>query len=334
MSDDCAYRVETTSRLAQWRIDALSSYSYRRSDLFKIGLWNWYLAIEKSKQLYVKLYPENSSLTRENPPIASFNIKVVFPLTPNRQTLIHPAISDKRLRNNNDFVWAIDTLLTGRFIIDLEFLDLKILTPSGDKTTSIWTDQQANKNRGAATLNSFSRMLTEGVHTDIRINVTDNLIDRSIGAHRAVLATRSPVFRSMFSHDLKEKELSIIDISDMSFAACQAFLNYIYGNFRSDEFLVHRVALLRAADKYDISDLKEVCEESLADDIDTGNVLERLQVAHLHHLPKLKSSCLIYLVKFGKLYEITEDINVFMQNGDRELIVEVFKEVLAAWNGL
>lgn len=40
------------------------------------------------------------------------------------------AISDKQLRNNNDFVWAIDTLLTGRFIIDLEFLDLKILTPS------------------------------------------------------------------------------------------------------------------------------------------------------------------------------------------------------------
>lgn len=204
----------------------------------------------------------------------------------------------------------------------------------GDEPSSIWNDQQANKNRGAATLNSFSRMLTEGVHTDIRINVADKLSDGSIGAHRAVLATRSPVFRSMFSHDLKEKELSIIDISDMSFAACQAFLNYIYGNFRSDEFLIHRVALLRAADKYDISDLKEVCEESLADDIDTSNVLERLQVAHLHHLPKLKSSCLRYLVKFGKIYEITEDINVFMQNADRELMVEVFKEVLAAWNGL
>lgn len=54
---------------------------------------NRYLAIEKSKQLYVKLYPENSSLTRENPPIASFNIKIVFPLTPNRQTLIHPGLN-------------------------------------------------------------------------------------------------------------------------------------------------------------------------------------------------------------------------------------------------
>ncbi|XP_042407966.1 BTB/POZ domain-containing protein At1g55760-like isoform X1 [Zingiber officinale] len=332
---DRAYRVESTTRLAQWRIDSLSTFSYRRSDLFKLGLWNWYLAVEKSKQLYVKLYPEDSSFTRENPPIASFNIKIVFPSVPNRQTFIHPGISDKQLKNNDDFVWVIDMLQTGRFIIDVEFLDLKIVAPSGGDPTSIWTGHQADKHRGAATtLDSFRRMLIHGVHTDIRINVTDNLADGSIGAHRAVLATRSPVFRSMFAHDLKEKGLSTIDIFDMPFAACQAFVNYIYGNFQSDEFLVNRIALLRAADKYDVSDLKELCEESLADDIDASNVLERLQVAHLHHLPRLKSSCLRYLVNFGKIYEITEDINVFMQNADRELIAEVFKEVLAAWNGL
>lgn len=39
---DRAYRVESTTRLAQWRIDSLSTFSYRRSDLFKLGLWNWY----------------------------------------------------------------------------------------------------------------------------------------------------------------------------------------------------------------------------------------------------------------------------------------------------
>lgn len=204
----------------------------------------------------------------------------------------------------------------------------------GGEPTSIWTGHQADKHRGTATLDSFRRMLIEGVHTDIRINVTDNLTEGSIGAHRAVLAARSPVFRSMFAHDLKEKELSTINIFDMSFTACQAFVNYIYGNFQCDEFLVHRIALLRAADKYDVSDLKELCEESLADDIDANNVLERLQVAHLHQLPRLKSSCLRYLVNFGKIYEITEDMNIFMQNADRELITEVFEEVLAVWNGL
>jgi len=40
---DSAYRVETTSRLAQWRIDNVSSCTYRRSDSFHMGFWNWYV---------------------------------------------------------------------------------------------------------------------------------------------------------------------------------------------------------------------------------------------------------------------------------------------------
>ncbi|XP_074587426.1 BTB/POZ domain-containing protein At1g55760-like [Curcuma longa] len=323
-------RVETTPRLAQWRIDSLSPFSYRKSDPFKIGLWNWYLAVGKNKQLFVKLYPEGSSLTREKPPIASLTIKIVSLSAPNRSILIHPGISDKLLKSSDDCVWSVDTLFTGRFIIDVEFLDLKIVPPSGGEPASIWTSYQVAKHTEAVALNSLGRMLTEGIHTDITINVADS----SIGAHRAILATRSPVFHSMFYHDLREKELSTINISDMSFDACRAFLNYIYGNFQAEEFMIHRIALLKAADKYDIPDLKEACHESLVEDIDTRNVLERFQVAHLHQLPKLKSSCIRYLVNFGKIYEILKDFNDFMQSADRELIAELFQEVLAAWKGL
>lgn len=172
-------------------------------------------------------------------------------------------------------------------------------------------------------------MLSENIHTDIIINASDG----SIGAHRAVLASISPVFRSMFSHDLKEKELSTVNISDMSIEACQAFLNYIYGNIQHDEFLIHRLPLLRAADKYDIEDLKEACHESLLEDIDTKNVLERLQNASLYQLSKLKTACLRYLVKFGKIFDIRDDFNAFLQCADRDLIAEVFHEVLTAWKG-
>jgi speckle-type POZ protein len=34
-------RVDTISRLAQWRIDTFGPCSYRRSDPFKLGIWNW-----------------------------------------------------------------------------------------------------------------------------------------------------------------------------------------------------------------------------------------------------------------------------------------------------
>ncbi|RWW28634.1 hypothetical protein GW17_00006876 [Ensete ventricosum] len=316
------------------------------------------LAVEKSKQLCVKLFPEVSSLTREQPPIASFVIKVVSPFAPNRKTLIHPGIYDRQLKNSDDFVWAIDTLLPGRFIIDVEFVDLKIVPSSvctrislmnslifrflsvvfgfshvlrlqGGEPSSIWGSYQVAKLSAATALTTLGRMLTDGIHTDITINARGG----SIGSHRAVLAARSPVFRSMFSHDLKEKELSAVDICDMSLEACRAFLDFIYGNFQADEFLGHRLALLRAADKYDLSDLKEACHESLLEDIDANNVLERLQTAHLHHLPELKTSCMRYLVAFGKMYELGEDLSVFLQTADRELIAEIFQAVLAAWKG-
>ncbi|KAK4386872.1 BTB/POZ domain-containing protein [Sesamum angolense] len=325
---ESAYRVETTSRLAQWRIENLASCTYRKSDPFKIGKWNWHLSVEKNRTLFIKLFPEISNLTRENPPIASFIIRVVSSVG-DRKCLVHPEITDKQLKSNEDFIWSIEVTLTGKFIIDVEFLDLKIASPDGSGPCSIWAEGFPKAQSNETALSSLGRMLSESIHTDIVINASDG----TITAHRAVLASRSPVFRSMFSHDLKEKEMSAINISDMSIEACQAFLNYIYGNIRNEEFLAHRLALLRAADKYDISDLKEACHESLLEDIDTKNVLERLQNASLYQLPKLKSSCMRYLVKFGKIYDIRDDFNSFLQCADRELIAEVLNEILAAWKG-
>lgn len=325
---DNAYRVDTTSRLAQWRIDNLASCTYRKSDPFKIGKWNWRLVLEKNRGLFIKLYPEISSLTKDSPPIASFIIKVVSSLG-GRKALVHPEIKDKQLKSSEDFVWALEVPLTGKFIIDLEFLDLKTASPNGGESCSVWTEGFTQKNLGATALSSLGRMLSENIHTDIIINAADG----SIGAHRAVLAARSPVFRSMFSHDLKEKEMSVINISDMSIEACQVFLSYIYGNIVDQDFLTHRLDLLRAADKYDVTDLKEACHESLLEDIDTHNVLERLQNASLYRLLKLKICCMEYLVRFGKIFDILDEFDAFIQTADKELIGDVFHEVLTVWKG-
>ncbi|XP_076913005.1 BTB/POZ domain-containing protein At1g55760-like [Bidens hawaiensis] len=325
---DNAYRVDTTSRLAQWRIDNLASCTYRKSDPFKIGKWNWRLVIEKNCNLFIKLYPEITSSIKDGPPIASFIIRVVS-LFGGRKALVHPEIRDKQLKNSEDFVWALEVPHTGKFIIDLEFLDLKTASANGGESCSVWTERFTQNDLRSTAISSLGRMLSESIHTDIIINASDG----SIGAHRAVLAARSPVFMSMFSHDLKEKEMSIINITDMSIDACQVFLSYIYGNIIDQDFLDHRLDLLRAADKYDVMDLKDACHESLLQDIDTSNVLERLQSASLYHLPKLKICCMQYLVKFGKIYDILEEFNKFIQSADMELVAEVFNEVLSVWKG-
>ena len=140
-------------------------------------------------------------------------------------------------------------------------------------------------------------MLTDSIHADVTINTTDGVLK----AHKAVLAACSPVFESMFVHDLREKESSTINISDMCLESCSVLLGFIYGTIEQGQFWKHRLPLLAAANKYGIGDIKDCCEESLLEDISSANVLERLHVAWLYQLERLKKGCLTYLFVFGKI---------------------------------
>jgi hypothetical protein len=42
---------------------------------------------------------------------------------------IHAGIFDKHLKHDG-FLWTIDSSVTGRFVIEIEFLDLKVADPS------------------------------------------------------------------------------------------------------------------------------------------------------------------------------------------------------------
>ncbi|KAF3633181.1 BTB/POZ domain-containing protein [Capsicum annuum] len=321
-------KVETLSRLAQWRIENFGASTYKRSDPFKIGIWNWHLSIEKNRYLYIRLFPEPSRLSKEQlpPPFARFMLRVTTTGT-NRRPYISP-VYERLLRTSDDFVWPIDSCLQGRFIIDVEFLDLKIYTPNGGEGKSIWPNDMILQSLATqSTLRCLSRMLDESIHADVTVNTADG----SVKAHRAILSASSPVFHSMFLHDLREKESSMIDIEDMSTESCTALLSYLYGTIKQEDFWKHRLALLGAANKYVIVDLKNACEESLLEDINSGNVLERLQEAWLYQLNKLKRGCLMYLFDFGKIYDVRDDINNFFRQADRDLMLEMFQEVLTVW---
>uniref|UniRef100_A0A453S4C1 BTB domain-containing protein n=3 Tax=Aegilops tauschii subsp. strangulata TaxID=200361 RepID=A0A453S4C1_AEGTS len=353
-------RVETISRLAQWRIDTFGPCSYRRSDPFKLGIWNWYhsflplpnyhrspifhapkssklvkfdrntnryLSVEKSRSVYVRLFPEPGRLAKEQPPLARFVLRVSW-VGPPRRSSVSP-VFEQLLRSSDDFVWQVDVMSHGRFTIDVEFLDLKIATNNGtESSSSIWPNEGMVQGVASkSTLGCLSRMLTESIHTDVTINTTDGVLK----AHKSVLAACSPVFESMFIHDLKEKESSTIDIGDMCVESCSALLGFVYGTIRQEQFWKHRLALLAAANKYGLGEVKACCEESLLEDISSGNVLERLHVAWLYQLERLKKGCLAYLFVFGKIYDVRDEISGFFHHADRELTLEMFQEVLSVW---
>ncbi|KAK3133627.1 hypothetical protein QOZ80_6AG0538990 [Eleusine coracana subsp. coracana] len=171
-------------------------------------------------------------------------------------------------------------------------------------------------------------MLQGDIPTDITISTSAG----SIEAQSSVLAARSPVFQSMFAHNLKERQLCTIDISDMSFDECQAFVKYMYNNLEESEFIPHRIALFRAAEKYDISELKSACLKSLMQDLDAENLIERLQMADLYQLPELKKTCVRLLLDFGKFYEVVDDF-VELIKTDSDLGSEIVREMLCRSTG-
>ncbi|KAI9200714.1 hypothetical protein LWI28_012183 [Acer negundo] len=319
-------RVETISRLAQWRIDNFGPCSYKKSDPFKVGIWNWHLSIEKNRYLYIRLFPESSRVSKEQPPLAKFVLRVSTAAA-NRKPYISP-IHERLLRSSEDFVWPVDSTFLGRFIIDVEFLDLKICPLNGGEGGSVWPSDGIMQSVSAQNaLRCLSRMLNDHIHTDVTIHTAEG----TLKAHKAILSASSPVFQRMFLHDLREKESSTICIEDMSQESCMSLLSYLYGTIEQEDFWKHRLALMGAANKYDIADLKDACEDSLLEDINSRNVLERLQEAWLYQLNKLKKGCLMYLFDFGKIYDIKDEITNFFRQADRELMTEMFQEVLAVW---
>jgi speckle-type POZ protein len=172
-------------------------------------------------------------------------------------------------------------------------------------------------------------MLDEAIHADLTIITADG----TLRAHKAILSASSPVFQSMFHHNLKEKESSTIHIEDMSLESCSALLSYLYGAIKQEDFRKHCLVLLGAANKYDISSLKDLCEENLLEDINSDNVLEILNEAWLYQLHKLKKGCLTFLFEFCKIYDVKDDeINNLFQHADRELVMEMFQVMLTISN--
>ncbi|PKI40842.1 hypothetical protein CRG98_038768 [Punica granatum] len=307
-------KVETISRLAQWKIDNFGPWSFKKSEPFKIGIWNWYLSVEKNRYMYVRLFPEPSRLSKEQSPLARFVLRVSV-AGANRRFYISP-VHERLLRSCDDFMWPVDCAFHGRFVID------------NGEPSPVWSSNGSMQSVASqSTLRCLSRMLDEAIHSDVTINTSDG----NLRAHKAILSASSPVFHSMFRHNLKEKESSIIHIEDMTLESCMALLSYLYGTIKHEDFWQHRLALLGAANKYGISDLKDACEESLLEDINSSNVLERLQDAWLYQLDKLKKGCLTYLFDFGKIYDVREEIDNFFRQANRELMLEMFQEVLTVW---
>ncbi|XP_051212979.1 BTB/POZ and MATH domain-containing protein 2-like [Lolium perenne] len=160
----------------------------------------------------------------------------------------------------------------------------------------------------------FNNLLQNKIGADVTFEVSGE----TFAAHRCVLAARSKVFMAQLFGPMTEGTTStVIRIKDMEAKVFAALLSFIYtdsfpdmdnynnienGERQEVEEAVKDVMWLQwlqelfvAADRYDIQQLKFLCEKQLSEHIGVNSVGSTLSLAERHHCCRLKEACLNFI---------------------------------------
>lgn len=122
--------------------------------------------------------------------------------------------------------------------------------------------------------------------------------------HKSILAARSPVFAAMFEHnEMEENRNNEVKIEDMEAVVVRGMLEFIYTN-KVGNLTLLAIELRGAAEKYEIKQLKAVCEENLYESLNQENSVGILVIADLYHVKMLKQYVMDYIVEH--ISEVTE----------------------------
>lgn len=127
---------------------------------------------------------------------------------------------------------------------------------------------------------------------------------------------------------MEESRTNTIKITDFSYEILRLFIHYLYTAEIYPESLEDcAVDLLALAEKYNVKQLKSVCERYMISKLNSGNALSNFEYASLHGAKTLKQAA---------LSTILENIHEFLGkteyqdlvNRDAKLVVEIFESYL------
>ncbi|KAL9265709.1 BTB/POZ domain-containing protein [Drosera capensis] len=151
--------------------------------------------------------------------------------------------------------------------------------------------------------------------------------DVAVSAHRAVLVSRSPVFKAMFEVEMEESISGTIKISDVTCDSLRAFVNYMY---TAEVWLDEQIAseLLVLGEKYQVKHLKEYCEKYLVSKLNWDNSVSNYVFAYQNNAGRLlKASLTIISDNMNKFLKTKEYVELVEK--DPTLVVGIFEFHLA-----
>ncbi|XP_061194748.1 BTB/POZ domain-containing protein 6-like [Saccostrea echinata] len=155
-------------------------------------------------------------------------------------------------------------------------------------------DQSSNNwQAGKKVLECNKYMLTNQIQCDVTFKVGAE--EKDVRAHRYVLGSRSSVFYAMLFGSLSDNANDIIvpDIEHNIFQVLLRFLYYEETNINEDTVL----GILYAAEKYGVTNLKDICNSYLENHIGEESVCTIMENAKLFNLNDLLTKCIDFIVQ-------------------------------------
>jgi speckle-type POZ protein len=137
-------------------------------------------------------------------------------------------------------------------------------------------------------------------------DVTFYVRGRKFAAHKNILAMRSPVFAAMFQYRTYKEVLSgEVEVEDVDPDVFQEVLRYMYtGLPQSTTLDVMAPALLAAADKYLLDELKTRCETHLIRQMSSQNCADLLSLTTHHPAEHLKKFAIHYFRRYPSKFTL------------------------------
>ncbi|GIY49709.1 BTB and MATH domain-containing protein 42 [Caerostris extrusa] len=139
-------------------------------------------------------------------------------------------------------------------------------------------------------------------------------------AHKIILASRSSVFKAMFTSDMREAHGDTVDIEDISDDTLKRMLEYLYTADVEGLQWESAIDLYKAADKYEILSLKDKCSSFLRFNLTPTKACEILLLSDLYRDDDLKTHVQNYILKCDKNIFYSDDWNHIMESQIQSLL--------------
>jgi len=136
--------------------------------------------------------------------------------------------------------------------------------------------------------NDLGKLLLENAEETMDVILKSGGED--IRVHKSVLVARSPVFKAMFSTEMKEKKENEIDMTDATVIAIKEMKKFMYLGIIAEEFQ-ETEELMKLADKYEIEDLRIECTQILLKSINNNNVFKLGILGEIYNSNELVRNC-------------------------------------------